>query len=92
MAKYNVTFSCGHQERRELFGKMQGRYSTIEYWENYGICSQCWLAEQNANCDEVEMPYSEYKNRYASCRTKPKTYDCRTHLITVYVPKEKEKF
>lgn len=33
MAKYNVTFSCGHQERRELFGKMQGRYSTIEYWE-----------------------------------------------------------
>ena len=55
MAKYNVTFSCGHQERRELFGKMQGRYSTIEYWENYGICSQCWLAEQNANCDEVEM-------------------------------------
>lgn len=37
MGKYNVKFSCGHTEERELFGKMTERTKKIEYWQNYGM-------------------------------------------------------
>ena len=53
MAKYDVNFSCGHKEQRELFGKSVDRQKKITYWEEYGICSECYK-EQNRIDVEIE--------------------------------------
>lgn len=87
MAKYNVKFSCGHEETIDLFGPVKERESKIAYFEKRGLCRECYEKEQNANCDVVEMPYSEYKNKYANCKTKANSYDKAKKTIIVYVPK-----
>jgi len=46
MAKYTVTFSCGHTEVIELVGKTSERERKIAYFEQYGTCSECYKAEQ----------------------------------------------
>lgn len=46
MAKYQIKFSCGHTEIRDLIGKVVDRERKIEYFENYGTCSECYKAEQ----------------------------------------------
>ena len=48
MAKYDVVFSCGHEERIELFGKGSERERKIAWFEKYGLCSCCYKAEQQA--------------------------------------------
>ena len=48
MAKYDVVFSCGHEERIELFGKGSERERKIAWWEKHGLCSACYKAEQQA--------------------------------------------
>lgn len=48
MAKYSVTFSCGHTETMYLYGKEKARYSRIEYLEKHGLCSACYKAKQEA--------------------------------------------
>jgi len=48
MAKYDVTFSCGHEETIELFGKGSERERKIAWFEKYGLCSCCYKAEQQA--------------------------------------------
>ncbi len=42
MAKYSVTFSCGHEETVELYGKTADRERKIEWMENYAVCSECY--------------------------------------------------
>ena len=44
--KYEVRFACGHTETRELFGKVSERENRIKYWEENGICSECYKAKQ----------------------------------------------
>lgn len=46
MAKYDVRFSCGHTERKELFGAEKDRQSKIAYWEKSGVCSECYRKEK----------------------------------------------
>jgi hypothetical protein len=46
MAKYTVTFSCGHTEVIELVGKVSERERKIAYFEQSGICSECYKAQQ----------------------------------------------
>lgn len=46
MAKYQVTFSCGHIEEMQLFGKVKDRERKIEYWERNGLCSECYRKQQ----------------------------------------------
>lgn len=46
MAKYDVTFSCGHTETVQLFGKTKSREDKIEYWERSGFCSECYKKQQ----------------------------------------------
>ena len=87
MAKYNVKFSCGHEETIDLFGPVKERESKIAYFEKRGLCRECYEKEQNKNCNEVEMPYSEYKNKYANCKTKANSYNKASKTIIVYVPK-----
>jgi len=87
MAKYNVTFSCGHTETKELFGSERERRAKIEYWGKSGKCTECYEKEKYADCDEVEMTYAEYKRSYANCKTKANSYDNKNKTIVVYVPK-----
>lgn len=92
MAKYEVKFSCGHVETKELFGKTTERYKRIEYWEKFGICSCCWREqkeiENSIDCEEVEMYYGDYKKNYPNCKTKSGSYNGTTKTIVVYVPKK----
>lgn len=92
MAKYTVKFSCGHEATIELFGKDVDRKRKIAYFEENGLCPECYAAarevEKAVDCKEVEMKYSEYKNNYAECDTKKDSYDKKTKTIIVYVPIE----
>lgn len=47
MAKYNVKFSCGHTEIMQLGGKIEDRYKKIEYFEENGLCKECYSAKMN---------------------------------------------
>jgi len=87
MAKYNVTFSCGHTETKELFGSERERRAKIEYWGKSGKCTECYEKEKYADCDEIEMSYAEYKKNYTDCKTKSGSYDAKRKTIIVYVPK-----
>ena len=94
MAKYEVKFSCGHIETIELCGKVSERESKIKYYEEHGICSECYKAQRQAKektytdkYDEVEMSYAAYKRNYSNCKTKADSYNAKTKTIIVYVPK-----
>ena len=93
MAKYNINYSCGHMKVVNLFGKETEREKKIKYFENYGICYDCYREqkeiEKSVGCDEVEMSYKEYKTNYANCNTKAGSYDGERKTIIVYV-KNKE--
>lgn len=84
--KYDVTFSCGHEQEVQLFGKTSERERRISYLGKYCICDACKEAEKSKNCTAVEMLYSEYKNKYDGCQTKSGSYDRKTKTITVYIP------
>lgn len=90
--KYNVRFSCGHDEVVELFGKVADRERKMDYYKNYGVCSACYreqkAIENSIGCEEKEMSYREYKTSFASCKTKPGSYNGETKTIVVYVPVE----
>ena len=51
MAKYDVVFSCGHEERIELFGKGTERERKIAWFEKYGLCSTCYKEQQQAKAE-----------------------------------------
>ena len=93
--KYDVDFSCGHNEVVQLFGKVRERERRIAYWECYGLCSKCYREqreiEKAIGCDEVEMSYREYKNKFSSCKTKDGSYNGITKTIVVYIPKKQEE-
>jgi hypothetical protein len=63
MAKYDVKFSCGHTETKELFGKGTERERKIEYWEQNGICTECYKKQQAelmaAKTQEMSLPTLE---------------------------------
>ncbi|MFA5424766.1 MAG: hypothetical protein WC374_13010 [Phycisphaerae bacterium] len=93
MAKYDVKFSCGHTEVKELFGPTKDRYSKIEYWEKYGICTECYREQKKAEAkieaeknglQEKEVSYKEYKQNYADCKTVPGSYNGETKTIKIY--------
>jgi len=48
MAKYDVTYSCGHKARIELFGKEKDRQNKIEYFERHGLCKDCFIEKMQA--------------------------------------------
>jgi hypothetical protein len=58
MAKYDVTFSCGHEETVELFGKETEREKKIKWYEKFGLCSECRKAEQERKEEDIEKTYS----------------------------------
>lgn len=48
MAKYNVMFSCGHEETIQLYGPGKERERKIDYYKNYGLCRNCYKAQRDA--------------------------------------------
>lgn len=95
MAKYEVNFSCGHTEVKELFGKTSERERKINYWEKYGVCTSCYREQREIemliNHNEIEMSYREYKTSYPQLKTKSGSYDGIKKTVIVYVPKKEEK-
>lgn len=92
--KYEVEFSCGHTETVDLVGKHDDRRCKIAWFEESWLCSKCYAeskaAEMAETHDLVEMHYSEYKNKYADCKTKSGSYNKQTKTIMVYVPKAED--
>lgn len=59
MAKYSVTFSCGHTEIVNLIGKVNDRERKIEWFEKHGLCSECWEAERKRQYEEQAKKAAE---------------------------------
>lgn len=56
MAKYTITMSCGHEVVKQLFGKSEDRERKIKYYEEYGLCEECYkkhVMEKEKNEDLV---------------------------------------
>lgn len=88
--KYYIKFSCGHKDTVEIFGKSEDREKKIRYYEEQGICSQCYKEQREVEKSiwkkEVEMSYREYKEKYSMYETKSGSYDGITKTIVVYLP------
>ena len=60
MAKHEITFSCGHTETKELYGKSADRERKISWMEKYGLCSECYKKqiqeEQKSRKTENGLP------------------------------------
>lgn len=50
MAHYDITHTCGHDERIELFGKTSERERRIE-WLQERPCTECWKKERAAEAE-----------------------------------------
>jgi len=44
MAHYNVTYSCGHSDRVQLFGSYEDRQRRIEWFQQEAVCPACYKA------------------------------------------------
>lgn len=88
--KYNVKFSCGHEQEIQLFGPTKERERKIQYYEDYGMCSDCYNKKQDKEnskgCEAVDMFYGDYKEKYSKCKTKRDSYNPETKTIVVFVP------
>ena len=50
MAHYDISHTCGHDERIELFGPTRDRESRIE-WLQGCPCTECWRKEREAEAE-----------------------------------------
>lgn len=64
MAKYNVTYRCGHQETVQLFGKYNDRYNKIAYYETID-CPSCRAASKAAAAKEMGLTGSDKQVAWA---------------------------
>lgn len=95
MAWYDVKFSCGHEERIQLYGPRKGRYRKIEYFERQGLCKACWkeqcrieeeVAAKRNGLVEVEVGYREYKEKWPNAKQVPGSYDGERKTVHIYLP------
>lgn len=47
--KYTVKMSCGHEEQVELFGPGKDREKKIRYYQEYGMCKECYRVREEEN-------------------------------------------
>lgn len=52
MAKYDITYACGHTETVQLYGKSADREREIARLENR-LCKKCYIVEQKEKEQEV---------------------------------------
>lgn len=92
-----VKYSCGHTETLNLKGTSYEIERMKQYYKLSGKCQKCKERDKNnkknekneKGCYAIEMPYSEYKERYIDCKKKAGSYKKEEKLITVYVPKNR---
>ena len=48
MAKYDITYSCGHTETVQLYGKHADREHYIAWASEHKVCSECRKADREA--------------------------------------------
>lgn len=48
MAKYDITYACGHTETVQLYGKIKDRLDYIEWAKENQICHECRKADREA--------------------------------------------
>lgn len=48
MAKYDVTYGCGHEATIQLYGPVKDRDRKIAWLESSGLCSDCYKAKRDA--------------------------------------------
>lgn len=58
MAKYTVTYSCGHEAVVELFGKVEERKKKIEYFEKNGLCRECYKKKMEETAKEEGLIFN----------------------------------
>lgn len=56
MAKYDVTYACGHTETVELFGKTSERERKIEWMEGNCLCPTCYKEKQQKEAEAFDLP------------------------------------
>ena len=54
MAKYKIKFACGHTELKELLGKEKDRQNKIKWYEENGICSDCYKTQKEKELLQFE--------------------------------------
>lgn len=54
MANYTIKFSCGHEGVVSLFGKCSERERKIRWYEEEGVCSECF--KQKKMAEEAKKP------------------------------------
>lgn len=62
MAQYTITFSCGHTGTIRLYGKESDRQRSIRYYEENGLCPECYKKQQ----EEAEKKRIEEKAKEAA--------------------------
>ena len=86
-----VAFSCGHTGYMQIGGDERARAGRIRWMEENGICPKCYTKrlneERSEGCDEVTMPYSEYKMYHEGCETKKGSYHKKNKPVTVFIPR-----
>lgn len=60
MAKYGIVYSCGHAGEVELYGKEEERRRKIKWYEDEGVCPECYKAQR----EEAERKQVEEANSY----------------------------
>ena len=63
MAKYTITYNCGHEGKVELFGPMKDREQKIAFYEKRVICPECYKKAQEEEAkkeaEELNLPLLE---------------------------------
>lgn len=47
MARYTVTFACGHEHHVVLYGPMVDREKKLKFFTEKGLCSECYRERDN---------------------------------------------
>lgn len=57
MAKYTVKMSCGHEQEVELFGEYSERRKKINFFENSGLCKDCYKRKMQEKQESDEFSF-----------------------------------
>ena len=92
MAKYEITYRCGHEGTVELVGKEVDRQRKLHWLRTSCDCVRCQRAKEEAdksndNYIRVTVLYKDYKNKYENCSTVSSSYNKDTKSIDILVPK-----
>lgn len=86
MAKYSIVFSCGHEERIELLGPVKDRERKIAYFQEQGLCSECYRKQRQAKQrikPTSRIKYAEYKAKDLIYEAIKDTYNADDKTIEV---------